>query len=311
VVAVVLAVLGEGLGVLQAATRRGSLVRLALVAGPPVLSQVALEVLRLSVYGHLLPNSVIYKSGVGQLFLVPGKFLAQASAVLALAAIGLIAATDRRWLLAVPTGVYLLGSIGTGDLVNAASRFFLPTWPLLALVAGLGVTTAITTMPGRRGALAGTAAIAACALVAVTVQPGNVRLLGGFVTEYRVCREAARAETARWLRANTPQDAVISISDAGLVPARSGGRTFVDQFLLNEPILQETGVQGPKARAKIVFARNPDVIVLASASPTSFRRLYATDSAIHRQPRMADYELVHVAKGRGCPYNLFIHRRKS
>lgn len=130
-VALALAVLGEGLGVLRASTRRRSLVRLALVGGLPVLSQVALELLRLAVYGHLVPNSVIYKSGVGPLFLVPGKFLAQASAVLALAAVGVIAVTDRRWLFVVPTAVYLLGSIGTGDLVNAASRFFLPTWPEL------------------------------------------------------------------------------------------------------------------------------------------------------------------------------------
>jgi arabinofuranosyltransferase len=310
-VALALAVLGEGLGVLRGSSRRRSLVRLALIAGPPVLSQVVLEVLRLTVYGHLLPNSVIYKSGVGALFLVPGKFLAQASAILALAAIGLIAARDRRWLLVVPTAVYLLGSIGTGDLVNAASRFFLPTWPLLTLVAGLGVATAVAAVPGRRGALAATAAVGVCALVAVTVQPGNVRLLGDFVHEYRVCREAPRAEVARWLRTNTPQDAVISISDAGLVPARSGGRTFVDQFLLNEPILQETGVQGPRARAKIVFARDPDFIVLASGSPKSFRRLYGTDSAIYRQPQMADYALVHVAKGRGCPYNLFIFGKRS
>lgn len=307
-VALALAVLGEGLGLLHASTRRRSLVRLALVGGLPVLSQAALEVLRLAVYGHLVPNSVIYKSGVGPLFLVPGKFLAQASAILALAAVGVIASSDRRWLLVVPTAVYLLGSIGTGDLVNAASRFFLPTWPQFSLVAGLGVASVVAALPGRRGDLAGIATVAACAVVAVTVQPGNVRLLSTFVAEYRDCREAPRAEVARWLRGNSPQDAVISISDAGLVPARSGGRTFVDQFLLNEPIIQETGVQGPRARAKIVFARDPDYIVLASASPNAFRRLYGTDSAIYRHRRMGDYELVHVAEGHGCPYNLFIYR---
>lgn len=311
-VALPLVLLSEMPGVWRAPTRRRSMQRLAWVGGLPVLSQVALEILRLMVYGHLVPNSVIYKSGTGPLVEVAGQFLAQGGPVLVLAAVGVILATDRRWLVAAPPAVYVLGSIGTLNSVNTASRLLLPVWPQIALLAGVAVT-ALAAEPRLRERLAAVVAVAACVILVVGLQPGNVRDLKGFTDTYMSCRHGARGSAAGWIRSNTPQDAVVSISDAGLVPARSGGRTFIDQFLLNEPLIQETGGLGATARAEVVFDRAPDVIVLASRRPDTFVGRYGTDRVIHAHPGMADFQLHHVAKGGGprCDYHLFIHRQVS
>ena len=56
---------------------RRALVQLAVLAGLPLLSQCALEILRLAAYGHLLPNSVYYKVGAGghSILFAPNRFL--------------------------------------------------------------------------------------------------------------------------------------------------------------------------------------------------------------------------------------------
>jgi len=311
-VALPLAVLSEARGVWASSTRRRSLTRLALIGGLPALSQVALEVLRLTVYGHLLPNSVILKSGTGGLFDVPAKFLGQAAPVVVLAAAGaVLASRDRRWLIVVPPAVYLLGSIGTLDSINTYSRFFQPIWPSLTLLGGLAVAAVAAATPTWRGNLAAAAVVSACVVLALGPLPGNVRGATRFVNVYMNCRAEPRVEAARWLRNNTPRDAVVSISDAGLVPARSGGRTFVDQFLLNEPLIQQTGNLTGAEKAEIVFGRDPDVIVLASRSRDPFVASYPVDHEIFAHPDLNGYELRHVADaGRRCAYFLFIHTRR-
>jgi hypothetical protein len=74
------------------------------------------------------------------------------------------------------------------------------------------------------------------------------------VVRYSTCQQGARVDAARWLRANTARDAVFSISDAGLVPARSGGRTAIDQ--LNEELIQRTGRLPLSGRVNYVYGRD-------------------------------------------------------
>ena len=114
--AVVLA--SEAAGLWRRADRALALRRLARLAGLPLLSQVLLEAVRLGVYGHLLPNSVLYKSGTGELLTVAGDFVRQSALVLVLALAGAAVARGRARLLLVPFLVHLPGSIGTLDSAN-------------------------------------------------------------------------------------------------------------------------------------------------------------------------------------------------
>ena len=138
VVGLAVAVAAEVPGLLRG-PRRAALARLAGVAVPVLASQALLELARLTAYGHLLPNSVIYKTGTGGTFDVVSAFAAIAAPVIAAGVLGALVSRGRQYLLAVPVAVYVLGSLRTLDSANAFARFFIPVWPQLALLAGLAV----------------------------------------------------------------------------------------------------------------------------------------------------------------------------
>jgi len=309
VVAAVVA-LGEVPGLFRAATRRRALLRASLLGGIPLCSQVALEAVRLGLYGHLLPNSVLYKSGAGDGLTVLDKFLDQALGPTLLAAVGAVILTGRSRLLAVPPVVYALGSIGTLDSANAYSRFFMPVWPLIALLAAVAVGHAVRNLPQRQGVVWGAGLAAAAGLVVIALPPGDVWSVQATQQRYMDCRVGARESALDWLR-TTPPETSFAISDAGLVPARAEGRLVVDNFFLNEPLIQETGRMSPRERADLVHRRAPDVLVLSSRDDRRFVGYYPTERAIHDHPAMSDYHLAHVAQGRGasCGYHLMVFRR--
>jgi arabinofuranosyltransferase len=309
VVAAVVAV-GEGPGLLRAATRRASLRRAMLLGGIPLLSQVVLEALRWGIYGHLLPNSVLYKSGAGDGLTVLDKFLDQALLPTVVAVVGSVLVTGRARLLAVPPVVYALGSIGTLDSANGFSRFFMPVWPLVALLAAVTVAYLATALVARVGAVAGVALAAAAGLVVLLLPPGDVESVQASQQRYMDCRVGAREEALDWLR-TTPPETSFAISDAGLVPARAEGRPAVDNFFLNEPLIQETGRIPFEERADLVHSRAPDVLVLSSRDDDRFVGSYPTEQAIHDHPAMSAYRLAYVASGpgAGCGYHLMLFRR--
>jgi hypothetical protein len=127
---------------------------------------------------------------------------------------------------------------------------------------------------------------------------------------YMDCRVGARESALDWLRTTSPGTS-FAISDAGLVPARAGGRPVVDSFFLNEPLIQETGRMSPQQRADLVHRRSPDVLVLASRDAHRFIGYYPTEQAIHDHPAMSQYRLAQVAQGRGasCRYTLMLFQR--
>jgi arabinofuranosyltransferase len=308
VVVLALVAASEGPGLLLRSTPwRRAARRLAWLAGLPVLSQAALELARWGLYGHLLPNSVLYKSGTSdELSFVLDKFLAQSAVVVVLALAGAAATGWRPRLLVVPFAVYAVGSLGTLDSANHFSRFFLPVWPQLALLAGV----AVVTVAGAVSRLTAAVLLLATLAAALHVPPGSVVRVDEWQERYMTCRAGARAEVAAWLVESTPPSTTFSVSDAGLLPARAGGRSATDAFLLNDPLLQETGPLPPSARAEIVHERRPDVIVLASRDPERLVPLYPTERAVARAPQMADYRLAHVGSGgRGCGYHLLAYRR--
>jgi hypothetical protein len=312
VLALALAVLGEAPRLRRPGARAASARRLAVVGGLPLLSQGALEAARLAVYGHLLPNSVLYKSGTGETFSVLQKFLGQSLLVVGLAVVGVLLLRGRPLLLAVPLGVYVVGSLGTLDSVNAFSRFFMPVHPQLALLAG----AAVAGLAGRLVAGAGRRTVAAAVLavvvatVASVAPPAGLRDVHRWQQGYTTCRVAARVEAADWLLTNTPSETTFAISDAGYVPARAGGRTAVDNFMLNDPLIQRTGPLTPGQRADVVHERRPDVLILASREPNRFDPLYATDAALRTHPQGGEFSQVHLAGGDSrCAYHLVVLAR--
>jgi hypothetical protein len=310
VVALAVVLLAELPALARRARRREALARLALAAGLPLLSQLVLAGIRYAVYGHVLPNSFFYKTRAGGGLDVLDRFVDEARPVLYVAALGLLLARGRRRLLAVPPLVYGLGSIGALDSVNSFSRFFLPTWPLCALLAGVAAGWVAHHL-GRVGARAAWAGVLGLAGALMFVMPGNAREVQEWGNRYASCREQARLAAARWLRDHTPPGARFSISDAGLVPALAGGRKAIDQLGLNEPSLQRTGPLSPGIRARLVHARQPDAILLASRSPDRLEPLYPTDRALAADPRFERYRLAVVGRGPhpGCRYALFAFRR--
>jgi arabinofuranosyltransferase len=308
VVAAVVAV-GELPGLLRIATRQRAVVRILLLGGVPAFSQAVLEALRLGVYGHLLPNSVLYKSGAGDGLAVLARFLDQAWLPVLGAGAGLLLVRGRVRLLAVPPLVYAIGSIGTLDSANGYSRFFMPVWPLLALLVAVAVVRAGRAVLRRAGGAGVVAGVVLAGGVVLLHGPSDVRGVHGSAERYMACSVGAREAAADWLR-RTPAGTTFAISDAGLVPARAG-RTAVDAFFLNEPLIQETGRLSPAQRADLVHERDPDVIVLSSREAPRFVPMYPTEQAIHEHPDMAGYRLVHVAEGRGasCGYSLALFRR--
>lgn len=284
--------------------------RLVVLGGVPVASQVLLELERLAVYGHLLPNSVIYKAGHGGLFQVAEKFLAQGSVVLLLAVVGVVLSRGRQRLLLVPPAVYLLGSLGMADSVNGYSRFFMPVWPQVVLLAGLGVAGLVTGAEARRRTIAVAAVVAATGAALLAFTPGKLASVEAFAHDYQDCRTSTRVAMAEWLR-GTPQDTVYSISDAGLVPARAGGRTAIDSFFLNEAMLQETGRMDPGQIADEVFHRRPDVMVVASDDPDVFVGSYANDQLLYDRAADEGYRPAFVARGSlpTCAYSLWAFQR--
>jgi hypothetical protein len=311
-VVAVLVALSEGPGLLRRATRATALRRLLVLGGVPLASQLLVEAFRLAVYGHLLPNSVLYKAGHGEPFEVAEKFLGQGAVVLVPAVVGVALGVGRQRLLVVPPVVYLLGSIGMADSVNAFSRFFLPIWPQVTLLAGLGVAGLLAGAEGRRGPVAVAAVVATAGAALLTLPPGDLRSAEAFAQDYRDCRTSARTEMAAWLR-TTPEDTLYSISDAGLVPARAGGRTAYDSFTLNEALIQERGRLTTEQQAEEVFRRSPDVVVVASdgPDPAVFDGSYPNDQLVHDRVGPAGYRLAFVASGPvpGCAYSLWAYQR--
>jgi hypothetical protein len=206
--------------------------------------------------------------------------------------------------------VYAAGSIGTLDSANAYSRFFMPVWPLVAVLAAVAVVRAAGVPTPSRGRVWVAVLGAAAGIALLVVSPGDVRSVQGMQQRYMDCRVGARQSVLEWLH-TTPADTSFAISDAGLVPARAGGRVVVDDFFLNEPLIQETGRLSPGQRAQLVHQRSPDVLVLASRDAGRFVGAYPTEQAIYDDPAMSAYSLAHVARGRGagCHYNLMVFAR--
>lgn len=277
----------EGLAVALAVVAAARLPhrRALAVAVAPIASQTLLEIGRLAVYGHLLPNSALYKTAAGGTFDVIAKFAPAAAPVMVGAVAGALLARGRARLLAVPPLVYLLGSLRMLDSADAFGRFMLPTWPQWALLAGL----AAAHVRPRRG-------LAALAAIVALAGALDLYSVTRFDSRYAACEVTARTGAADWLRTHTPPGTTFSVSDAGLVAERAD-RAAIDQFSLNEPVIRRTAA----SRAARVLGLRPDVLVIALR--------YATDRAIEHGAGGYRRAAVFRGAGAGCNYELRVLAR--
>jgi arabinofuranosyltransferase len=300
-------------GLLRGTTRRATLHRLVWLAGLPLLSQAALQTLRWAWFGHLLPNSVVYKTAPETLGVVTGRFVTEIAPIAALAVVGFVLVRGRARLLAAIPAAYVVASVTFEDSVNAFSRLVLPALPLLVLLAAAALPGALTLTAEawQRRATVLSVGVAALASYVVVVGPVSVRHIGSSADGYMACRALARQEAGEWLRDHTGPDEVFAIGDAGLTPYVAE-RTTYDLFHLNEASIQETGPLPAAERAARAHAAEPDHLVLASRDPGTYRHVYGTERHVVAHEGFDDYELVAVlgpADDEGCTYHLFVFSR--
>jgi arabinofuranosyltransferase len=299
-------------GLLRGTTRRATVRRLAWLAGLPLLSQAALQALRWVWFGHLLPNSVVYKTAPDTLGAVTGRFVTEIAPIAALAAVGFVLVRGRARLLAAIPATYVVASVTFEDSVNAFSRLVLPALPLLVLLAAAALPGALTlaAVTWQRGATVLSVGVAALASYVVVVGPVSVRHIGSFADDYMACRAFARQEAGEWLREKTGRDEMFAIGDAGLTPYLAE-RTTYDLFHLNEASIQETGPLPAAQRAARAHDAEPDHFVLASLDPDTYRHVYGTERHVVAHEGFADYELAAVvgSDDEGCDYHLFVFSR--
>jgi arabinofuranosyltransferase len=292
---------------------RPNVARLLWLAGLPLASQAALQTLRWMWFGHLLPNSVIYKTGTGEFASVTFKFLVETAPILALAAAGFLIVPRRARLLAVVPAVYLISSLSFRDSVNTFSRLVLPALPLLLILAAAALPGAVARVRGawsNRSALI--AATAGMATVLALFAPVDIRTAAANGERYMDCRDTARRQAGAFVNDNASPDAVIAVGDAGLVPF-TARRTTIDLFGLNEASLQQTGPTPAQPRADQAVAAQPDFFVLASRSPDDFRDHYSVERRVHAHPDFdGAYELATVTgPPEPCGYHMFVYERTT
>lgn len=291
--------------------RAATLRRLAWLAGLPLLSQIVLQGLRWAWYGHMLPNSVIYKGGTGKFGDVTFTFLLEVAPLLPLAAIGLVRLPPRARLLAAPIAVYAIASLTFRDSVNLFSRLVLPIFPLLVLLAAAGLAAVAASQGWRRWAAAGLATAVVAALMTF-VMPANIGVASVKANDYAECRSTAREAGGRWLAQRLNPGDVYAVGDAGVLPYYADG-TAHDIFGLNDPMLQELGTTPAAERADRALDRDPRFIVVASKERDAVRPHYTVERLIRRDQRFDHYRpaVVTGADHDGCNYYIHIFERSS
>lgn len=275
-------------GLWDRARRMATLRRLLWLALVPLLSQVLLQVVRWALYGNVVPNSVIYKTGTGGFGVVTARFLVEYGIYVVLGVVGWFRLEGRARLLVVPAAVYLVASVTFLNSVNQFSRLLLPTLPLWALLAGAALPS-----PGRdRGwrRAAGVAVVPVIAVLMIAVMPASLPTAYATGARYMGCRHLARYEAAQWLQPRLESGDVWAVADAGLVPFYADG-TVSDMFWLNEPVLQERGQARPRVKARRVLGLEPRFFVLSSEHERTLQPHYAVERAVRRSDRFDDYEL--------------------
>jgi hypothetical protein len=163
---------------------------------------------------------------------------------------------EGRWISALLVLWLLAGSAAITSLDTAFWHFKRYQMPLMALFFPLvawGIN-ALWLQRGRWRVLVGPLAVVIGVFTLFTAQAflGHFALNVGYVY-------AQPLQMARWLAANTPEDAVIAVHDVGMM-RYMGQRTTLDMVGLTTPGASDYWRNGPGSVLELLLAQKPDYI---------------------------------------------------
>ncbi len=198
-------------------------------------------------------------------------------------------ALGRRALPVLPGALAILIFFSaTKPMMDFSWRFLAPVAVLLFVVAGCGLA-ALTELVFARQTHVARAMIVAGLAAAVAFQHAGARAMEiEHYNSYAIGLRQAHIPLGRFLAEHSapraPGERLLVISDAGSTPYYSGWRT-IDTFGLNEPRI---AIDHDRGAGWIVDA-NPDVIVVISRSPTTFRARLDFEETIWREATARGY----------------------
>lgn len=183
-----------------------------------------------------------------------GPLLYVALPTLALALLGAVALLRRketRPLLLLIGGALLLGTLAIATLDTAFWHFKRYQMPMFALLY----------VPATAGAVRFNRRWIGAALGGLMLA-GALAAVPGFARAYAVNVASINAQPlpmARWLAANTPDDAVIAVHDVGMMRFL-GGRTTLDMVGLTTPGAADYWRNGPGSMGEFLDRERPDYV---------------------------------------------------
>jgi hypothetical protein len=199
--------------------------------------------------------------------------------------LALLTKRERRWLGMMLLGWLLFGTLAIATLETAFwhfKRYQMPFMALLFPLATWGLTVLVSLRRGvivRPLARLWAAGVLGLAL-AVSLWTGAQFLRYYALNVTYVYLQPL--QMARWLRANTPPDAVVAVHDTGLL-RYLGERTTIDMAGLTTPGAADYWRNGPGAVAEYLMQQRPDII--ASYGPGhGFGLGLIADTSIYGKP---------------------------
>lgn len=290
-------------GAARLALRRGAR-RAAVLALGFAIPYGAYFVWRLGYFRRVWPNTVYCKARYGgDPFAVIGPFVTMAWPAFALAVAGL--ATRRRrpdaraLALFLAVGLYLVAFYGVDPIISRMNRHFLTALALVLVLATVGLFDLIGRVLPRLSTPMRELPIAIWLLLAGTfiVAEGGRDELSRIVDDYRT-RMEMRRELGLWLDERLAADDTFVIGDTGMVPYVASARV-IDAYCLNSAAMTRPPISGsPDRFVDYVLAREPEIIVVHSASPERLDPHGVLDvypNLVERDAFQEDYEHVHTA----------------
>ncbi|WP_168211489.1 glycosyltransferase family 39 protein [Actinosynnema sp. ALI-1.44] len=257
------------------------------LAGAFVLA-VPWTIWRVVYYGHLLPNAMAAKSGVGfDVLFASGwdyllGFVGATQALLLLIPVALYELATRRntehdearaviWLVFGLAGAYIAFFVLAGGDWMPGFRFFASAIPLLAVgIAASWALSRATTSEWERGGLpkAGAVVAVSLALLSIAVSATHPKMRPAFLAWDKTIKQLA--DTGAWLGRSLPPGAVMSTFANGALTFEAGNdRMVVDQLGLTDEHIARKGKRNPEGLVGhqaydddyMVNVRKPDVMV--------------------------------------------------